>query len=138
MKIVLILGIVFFLAGYFMVFATGFLTRLLSRKSSSDADTKSMVCIAGFWLLLFSLPLIAFPFLNFNPSRFIWMGLISGVILAILSFYRFFFRQATLNDSENSGKGIRGLGEGAMVLALVIGSPFLGLLAGFIEYLMIR
>lgn len=134
MKIALIPGIVFLLAGLLMVFATGFVTRSLTRKSSPD-DTKLIVCLAGFWLLFLSLPLIAFTFLNFKPSRFIWIGLISGVILAILSFYRVFIRPSTLNDTSNSGKGLSGLGEGALVLALIWSSPFLGLLAGFIEYL---
>jgi hypothetical protein len=138
MKISLIIGLLLLLTGLFMVLSRRFIARKVSGKSSVDEVNVITISIGGYWLLFSSFILIAFNFLNFKPGKIIWFGLVDGVIMALLTFISFFFSKSKGYEGQSSGKDLQGLGEGALVLFLIICSPFIGLFLGLIMYLMIH
>jgi hypothetical protein len=76
MSVILIVAVLTLLAGLFMViFFKG-----------KESDKGDFLYISGYWLLFFSIAVIVYNFLHFNPKYFIWIGFLAGLIISFINF----------------------------------------------------
>jgi hypothetical protein len=76
MNIFLIVAILSLLAGLFMV---------ISYKDTAS-DKGDFLYVSGYWLLFFSIAVIVYNFVHFNPKYFTWIGILLGFIISLINY----------------------------------------------------
>jgi hypothetical protein len=76
MNLIFIIAVLSLFAGLILV---------ISFKNKAN-DKAGLLYVSGYWLLLFSIAVIVYNFVHFNPKYFIWIGIIAGLVISGINF----------------------------------------------------